>query len=124
MAIGIMLVYHKDPLGYTSINGRRIYGEFFSYGRFGPAEVTYKEFREYRDILSELPITGEWLGRKFGKDFPECSFKYSEMRKLDFGKLIEIAKLLDIDYRKPRHPTDIDRRALKKAVIEKIDRNI
>ena len=119
-----MLVYHKDSMGYTSINGKRVYGEFFSYGSFGPTEVTYKEFNEFREMLRELPITGEWLGRKFGKDFPQCSFKYTEMRKLDFNKLIEIAKLLDIDYRKSRHPTDTDRRALKKAVIKKIDQNI
>jgi hypothetical protein len=111
-------------MGYTSVEGRRVYGEFYSYGRFGPTEITYEEFRQHRSILSEIPITGEWLSKKFGKSFPSCSFKYTEMRKLDFGKLIEIAILLGIDYRKPRHPTEKDRRALKKAVIGKIDKSI
>jgi len=118
-----MLVYHIEPMGYTSVDGQRVYGKYFSYGRFGPTEITYKQFCKYRDILVECPITGEWLTNKFGKKFPDCSFKYTEMRKLDFATLIKIARLLDIDYRKPRHPTDRDRRALKNAVIRKIDQN-
>jgi len=116
-----MLVYHTEPMGYTSIDGCRVYGEYFSYGRFGPTEVTYEQFCKYRPILREFPITGQWLSQKFGKKFPECSFKYTEMRRLDFDKLIEIARLLGIDYRKPRHPTGAEKRALKSAVIKKID---
>jgi len=116
-----MLVYHAEPMGYTSVDGKRVYGEYFSYGKFGPTEITYEQFRKYRPLLKELPITGAWLSEKFGKNFPECSFTYTQMRKLSFDKLVEVAKLLGIDYRKPRHPTKTDVRALKTAVIRKID---
>jgi len=119
-----VLVYHRDSLGYTVVGSKRVYGEFFNYGRFGPTEVSYKEFRENKENLIELPITGEWLSKKFNKKFPQCSFKYSEMRKLDFNKLIEIAILLDIKYLKPRSPTTDDIRALKNVVIRKIEQSI
>lgn len=116
-----MLVHHIEPMGYTSVDGKRVYGEYFSYGRFGPTEVTYEQFKRYRPLLREIPITDKWLSDKFNKQFPQCSFKYTEMRKLDFDKMVEIAILLGIDYRKPRYPDKKDVRALKNAVIRKID---
>jgi hypothetical protein len=117
-----MLVYHIDPMGYTTIDGKRIYGECFNYGAFGPAEITYKQFSKNKKILKEQPVTDSWLEKKFGKKFPSIQFKITEMWRVDFEKLIDIARLIGIDYRKPRHPTSMDKRALRKAVLSRIDR--
>lgn len=116
-----MLVYHKDPLGYCSVGDKRIYGEFFAYGAFGPTEMTYKDFNNNRSFLKEEPITGAWLKKKFNKDFPEIQFKITKMWKVDFDKLVTIARIMGINYIKPRYPKIEDKRALKKAVINKID---
>lgn len=116
-----MLVYHRDSMGYTSIGDTRVYGEYYCYGSFGAAEILYKDYCRNKENLIEVPITGEWLSSKFGKTFPSCKFKYTEMRKLNFDTVIEIAILLGIDYKKSRHPTDKDKTALKKAVMKKID---
>ena len=80
-----MLVYHKEPMGYTSIGRYRIYGRHFSYGRFGATEIPLKLYIENKGILKEKPITGAWLSKKFNKKFPTITFKCSEMYKTNYN---------------------------------------
>lgn len=116
-----MLVYHIDSMGYTSIEGRRIYGRFFNYGRFGPTEISYDVFRKNRALLEEEYITDEWLNKRFGANFPSVNLKLTEMWKIDFKLLIRIANLLGIKYTKPRHPTITEKNALRRAIFRTID---
>ena len=108
-------------MGYTTVEGRRVYGKFFNYGRFGPTEMAYEVFRKNRALLEEEYITNEWLSKRFGIDFPSVRFKITEMWKLDFEPLIQVANLLGINYRKSRYPTTTEKRALRKAVVRKIE---
>jgi len=116
-----MLVYHKDSMGYTTIEGRRVYGEFFNYGRFGPTEVSYDAFRENRNQLVEANITKGWLEERFNVEFPNVCFKLTEMWKVDFKLLVEIANILGIKYSKPRHPTVTEKNALRRSILRRID---
>lgn len=115
-----MLVYHKEPMGYTSIEGQRVYGKCFSYGSFGPTDISRSLFRKNRDILEEFVYTTKWLEEKFNKKFPNISFKISEFYKIDFELLVKIAKTIGIEYIKSRKSSDLERRALRRAVLNKI----
>lgn len=116
-----MLVYHKEPMGYTSIGDKRIYGEYFNYGRFGPTDIPRSVFRKNKELLEEAEYNGEILGKMFGAEFPTVKFKLSEFWRVDFEVLIEIAKALGIKYLKNRKAlTNIERRALRRGVLSKI----
>ena len=112
-----MLVYHKEPMGYTTIDGKRVYGKFFNYGNFGPTDLPRSVFRKHKDELEEVEYDEKILEKKFGVAFPRVTFKISELWKLDFNKLIDIARLIGIKYIPSRSPTDSERRALRKSVI-------
>ena len=115
-----MLVYHKEPMGYTSIGSKRIYGKFFNYGRFGPANVTRSTFKKHKNILEEVEYDEKILKKIFGVTFPIVRFRISELWKLDFNKLIEVALLIGIPYIPSRTPTYNERRALRKSVIGRL----
>ncbi|MHA2063189.1 MAG: hypothetical protein ACXABY_02290 [Candidatus Thorarchaeota archaeon] len=108
-------------MGYTTVEGRRVYGKFFNYGRFGPAEMPYKTFKKNRELLEEVNITGSWLENRFGGKFPQINFKLTEMWKVEFGLLVQIANCMGIEYKKSRHPNDTEKRALRKAILRRID---
>lgn len=118
-----MLVYARQPMGYTSICGKRVYGEYFSYGRFGTTEILHDVFRKYKEILVEAPITSDWLSVRFDTEFPEVSFTYEKMHEqVSFDVLVEVAKGIGIQYIKGgRKPTKIEKRALRRAIIKAID---
>jgi len=103
-------------MGYTTINSVRVYGKHFAYGKFGPTEMPFEVFKQNRNILCEVPITGKWLSKKFHKSFPDVVFKLSEMWKLDFDKTVQIARLLGIPYLSPKKTTDSQRRALRRSI--------
>lgn len=111
-----MLVYAKEPMGYLTIGPYRIYGKYFAYGRFGSTDIPRSVFKQHKSVLEEVEYTSEWFKNKFDTAFPDFSFKISEMWKLDFDVLIEVAKIIGIKYIKPKHPSDIEKRALRKSV--------
>lgn len=115
-----MLVYHIRPMGYTEIEGRRIYGKYFSYGSFGPTDVPRSFYKKHKDKLEEAEYTTVWLEEKFNMKFPDVRFKITEMYKLDFNKLVEVAQKIGIDYIPGRKPTDSQKRALRRSVISHI----
>jgi hypothetical protein len=117
-----MLVYSKQPMGYTSVGDKRVYGKSFAYGRFGPTEITYKEYMKNRDYLVQHPVTSAWLSSKFDKAFPEAEFTYENMHDdVSFETLVEIANLLEIKYVKKGKPTIAEKRSLRRAIIFTID---
>jgi hypothetical protein len=113
-------VYLKEPMGCSTINGRRVYGRFYAYGSFGSTNLPRSVFLKHKDILEEIEISQEWLLEKTGKHFP-CAFKTSELYLLDFDVIIDIAKLLGIEYIKSRKPTSAEQGALRRAIVNKID---
>lgn len=118
-----MFVYLKQPMGSAIIAGQSIAGKYFDRGRNGPANVPRQLFLKHKDVLEEFEITGNWLERKFGRPFPSVTFKPSTMWQLDFYTVIEIARLLGIDYksRVNKEYSDIEKRALRRSVLSRIE---
>jgi len=115
-----VLVYLKEPMGCSTIKGRRVYGKFYALGSFGPTSVPRKTFLEYKSVLEEVEITKKWLFKKTGKHFP-TGFKITGLSLVDFDVVINIAKLLGIEYIKSRKPTSKERAALNRAIVGKVD---
>lgn len=111
-----MLVYLKEPMGYTQIDGFRVYGEKFAYGSFGSKDVPLSTYKKYEDILEEAEYTQEWLENRYGVEFPPISFKLSEIKKINMDVLSEIAQCVGIDYIKSYRPTLKEKNALCKAI--------
>lgn len=117
-----MLVRTKEPMGYTTICGKRVYGEAFSYGRFAPTEITYDIYRKNKNILKEVPITPQWLSERFGGSFPNTLLTYENtFENITFDDLIQIAQNLGIEYIKSAKPSKSEKRALRRSVISIID---
>ena len=116
----IVLVYLKESMGCSTINGHRVYGRFYAYGSFGPTSLSRKVFLKHKEILEEAEISKEWLRSKTGKEFP-TGFKISELYNFDFDTTINIAKLLGINYIKSKKPTSAEQSALRKSIMNKID---
>lgn len=116
----IVLVYLKEPMGCSTVNGRRVYGEFYALGSFGPTNVPRKMFLENKSILEEIELTQKWLFEKTGKSFP-TGFKTSSLHLLDFNLVIEIAELLGIEYIKSKKPSSIEKSSLRRSISKLID---
>ncbi len=118
-----MLVFARQSMGYTSVAGKRVYGEYYSRGSFGHTEITHEDFRKNKNILIEAPITSEWLRDRFDIEFPEVSFTYGKMHEqVEFDTLIEVAGLLGIKFIKGRKSvTKSEKRSLRRAIIRVID---
>lgn len=116
-----MLVYARVPMGYTSIGNKRVYGKFFSYGRFGPTDIPYELFLKHQEQLEEVEYTRDILEEKFGGTFPATSFKLSKLKLIPFENLVEIARALGIDYRTNRQTPSLQhKRALMRSVLTRI----
>ncbi len=116
-----MLVYAKVPMGYTSIGNQRVYGKFFSYGKFGPTDIPYELFLTHQEQLEEVGYTKDILEEEFGGKFPTISFKLSKLKLIPFENLVEIARSLGIDYHKGRQKPSLQhKRALRRSVLGRI----
>ena len=114
-----MLVYLKEPMGYTELDGYRVYGCKYAYGSFGSTDLPMAIYKKYKDRLEHAQYTTEWLEKKFNRPFPKLAFTIDSLYKMDFLVLVEIAKLVGIDYRvrAKKNPTVIERNALRRSVI-------
>jgi len=115
-----MLVYLKNNMAYTSIAGKRVYGEWYAYGSMGPTDIPIELFRKNTDILKEAYYTKDWLSIKFNTDFPDIQFKLSNLKNLDIDVLIEIARCVGIDYIKTKNISSTEKRALIKIIRRNI----
>ena len=118
-----MLVYLKEPMGCTEIDGYVICGKYYNYGRRGPANVPRKIYLKNKEILKEVPITGEWLSKAFNADFPSVKFTVTEMYRVNWPTLVEIARLRGIEYIGDvrRKSSELQRRALRKNILKRIE---
>jgi hypothetical protein len=107
-------------MGCSTVGGYSVHGEFYALGSFGPANIPRDIFLKHKSVLEEIEISQEWLFKKTGRHFP-CSFKPTELYMVDFDITIKIAELLGIEYIKSRKPTSIEKAALRRAIIQKID---
>jgi hypothetical protein len=117
-----VLVYLKEPMGYSTICGRRVYGQYYSYGRFGATAIPRAAYFENKDKLEEAEITKDWLEGKTGCKFPPVSFKTTELGKLDFDVVIKIARGLGIKYIRNRKITTEEKKALNRAIVHFIEK--
>lgn len=113
-----MLVQLKEPMGYSTIGGHRVYGKYYAYGSFGPTSVPREVYFSNREILEEVAITGKWLGKKTGRQFPNISFFTTKMSELDLETTIKIARLLGIEFIKTRKP---NKTALSRTIVKRIE---
>lgn len=119
-----MLVYLREPMGYTQLEGKRIYGRKYAYGSFGPADIPYKTYKANKGILIEADYTPEWLENKFGVEFPRVTFKVSDFSKMDFRLMADIANRMGVKYvwsASSKNPTLKQRNALKRSIVSFLD---
>lgn len=118
-----MLVYFKEPMAYANIEGQRVYGKYFARGVFGPTKVSRDTYFKYQDIFENFEYTSEWFARKYNKEFPSIKFDRSNFWTIDFTVVIELAKLIGIDYRggQKREFSDIEKRALRRSILARIE---
>jgi hypothetical protein len=107
-------------MSYTVINNKRVYGKKFAYGSLGPTDIPLDIFKPNRNILEEAEYTKAWLDNKFGKEFPDISFKPSRLYKLDISVLTKIAHGVGIKYLRNRKTTVQEKRALCRAIQKTI----
>lgn len=114
-----MLVYLKEPMGYTQISEYRIYGKKYAYGSFGPTNIPYDLYKANYDILEDAHYTKRWLDSKFKREFPHISFTIQDLYKMDFSLMVEIAKLVGVKYTGSlkKEPTTSEKHALRKSII-------
>ena len=119
-----MLVYLKQPMGHTSIDGYRVYGKQYAYGSFGATNISLSLYDKYRVILECADYHWKWLEEKFGKEFPKISLNMSNLYYLDIDILIHVARSVGIKYYKPRRVTIEQKKTLcriiRKIIIERI----
>jgi len=118
-----MFVYLKEPMGCTTLDGKTLCGKYYARGSFGPTSVTRDFFHKNKDRLEEFEFTSEWLSRKFSKQFPAVSFTPTTFWLIDFKTVIDIARLVGIDYvsKGNREYSDIEKRALRRSILSKIE---
>lgn len=100
-------------MAYTQLGQYRIYGKKFAYGSFGDTDIPWDLYKEHVNILEEGYCTSDWLKNKYGRDFPNVTFKVSEMRKLNFDTIIEIAKGLGINFITSNRITPTQQKSLR-----------
>lgn len=118
-----MLVYLKQPMGYTSVDNKRVYGKCYAYGAFGPTNISMEAYAEHKNILIEAEYTKDWLDKKYNEDFPDTTFKLSELNKIDYATLSKIANLVGIKHHKSRRkPTTSELIALRRSVAAALNK--
>jgi hypothetical protein len=114
-----MLVYFKEPMGHTVVDGYRIYGRKYAYGSFGSTDLPLNVYKENRELLEDAEYTTAWLEKKFKRGFPPLSFTIKTLYEMQDDKLIQIATLIGIksNYSKTQELTIKQRHALRKSII-------
>lgn len=114
-----MLVYLKEPMGYTQLDGYRVYGRKYAYGSFGSTDLPVATYKKYKEILEDAPYTQGWLESKFNKSFDGYCFRIRDLYSMSFEDMIKLARLVGINYvERGRHePTVKERNALRKSIV-------
>ncbi len=117
-----MLVYLKEPMAYTSLEGFRVYGKQYCRGKFGPVDLPREVYELHKDKLEDAEYTSRWLTKKFGKVYQGKPFRVSNLRDLDFDTLISIALFLDIKYARDGRvePSIKEKNAIIKSILSRL----
>lgn len=112
-----MLVYLKEPMASTEIDGKRIYGKSYSFGTFGPTELSVEQYKKYRDILIDAEYSSKWIKNKFGTD--SKAFKFSDLKEMPLEELTKFArKSLGLRYHETRTASNIvEKNALLRYIM-------
>ena len=106
-------------MGYTEIDGYRIYGRKYSYGSFGSTDLPVAIYKKNKNILEDAKYTKDWLEVKFNKTFPRIAFTIDDLYKMDFIAMVAIARLVGVKYAGGirKKPTIKERHAVRKSII-------
>lgn len=117
-----MLVYLKESMAYTTLDGIRIYGKNYCRGKFGPVDLPRDTYEKYKEILEDAPYTPKWLSKRFGKPFNHPPFRACDIRSFDFEKLIDLALYLDIKYSRDGRlePSVKEKNAIVKSILSRL----
>lgn len=103
-------------MSYTVLDGKRVYGRKFAYGSLGPTDISMNIYEDNKSILEEAEYTREWLSNKFGGEFPNISFKPSQLYSLHIDVLAKIAYGVGIKYLRKRKISVQEKRALCRTI--------
>lgn len=114
-----MLVFLREPMGYTQLDGHRVYGRKYAYGSFGPTDLPTDLYKKHKDILEDAKYTKVWLDNKFKQNFPDIAFTASDLYRMDFEAMVDIARKMGIKYvwTTNKKPTTKERHALRRSII-------
>lgn len=114
-----MLVYFKEPMSYTIIEGYRVYGRKYAFGSFGSTDLPSNIYKENKSALEDAEYTSQWLERKFKRTFPPICFTINGLYEMEDDRLIQLANLVGVKcvYSKTQQLTIKQRHALRKSII-------
>lgn len=113
-----MLVYCKNPMGYTSIDGKRIYGRYFARGSMPPTQLNYSSYYKNRGALESSPYTKEWLEKEYGSFFPNVSFiGQRDLSLMAFQTLVQIVRAMGVDYRDTKGKWEDEKAGLIETIL-------
>lgn len=94
-----MLVYLKQPMGYTEIEGKRIYGKFYNYGRMGPTKASKEFYWRNKEYLIPVFWDSDTITKVIGRQCPAITpFTYSNMSELTEEEIKSLCAYFSIDY--------------------------
>jgi hypothetical protein len=113
-----MLVYCRNPLGYTTIDGKRIYGRRFARGSMPPVNLSSIPYWHSRAGLEAVPYTKTWLDAQYGTDFPNVSFVGGrDLMELPCPILIQIVRALGVQYRNTKNSFEDEKPGLVETIV-------
>lgn len=114
-----MLVYLREPMGYSQVGDKRVYGRSYCRGRFGPTDIAEEEWKKEEDKYIHAEYTKEWLENKFKRTFPTISFTIDTLKDMDDRTIKNLAVLVGINFKDKwgaPHLDRIGRNALIKSI--------
>lgn len=89
-----MLVFFVFPYGSTIIENKRVYGYLEKYP---PVKISYAAYRANYNSLIQASYDKPTLEKMFpGREFPNISFTYFEIRFLTWEQLCDLCKAFGI----------------------------
>lgn len=89
-----MLVFYAYPRGSTIVDGKRIYGYMEPYE---PVKISWDAYRSRKKDFIQAAYNKANLEKMFpGREFPDISFNYHEIRELDWNDMCALCKAFGI----------------------------
>ena len=89
-----MLVFFNYPYGSIGVDGKIVYGYLEKYD---PTHISWQSWKTHKDSLIQASYNKRILEKMFpGKEFPNLSFTYSEMKFLNWQQMCDLCKAFGI----------------------------